>query len=242
METYIEVTFIHNILVCLFAYYASCYMSLSKEYKRFFYVYILIEQAFVCICFQAYLYPLFYLLEIMFTIFVFYLQYKKLFMYICIKYMIFFTCFKLFGGSFHLLHYFVPASRNVMGVWLILVFGILLLKQKWGAFLSVSEYIFPLRIYADKPFSVYGFIDSGNQMEYNGKPVLFLDMSYAHYFSSQNAIAIDVSTIHSVKKMQIYLSEIRVHRYKKQSCYICCDNRVRLEWNCHCLLNFTLWE
>lgn len=182
MESYVEVTLLNNILICVFAYYASSYFSLSKISNRFFYTFLFVEQLSVVLLYVEMYYFLFYGLELIFTLYIFYHQYKKLLMYLCIKYLSFFTCLKFFGGSFHLLHYFVPVHIHMLGVWCLLIFVIIVLKQKWSAYLRVSDFIYSLIIYADKEIKVRGFLDTGNQVKLKETPVIFLDTSYQNYF------------------------------------------------------------
>lgn len=240
MESYIEITFVHNMLICIFAYYASSYFSLSKISNRFFYTFLLVEQLCIVLLYVETYYFLFYLLELVFTLFIFYHQYKKLLMYLCIKYLSFFTCMKFLGGSFHLLHYFVPSNVNVIGIWCLLLFAILVLKQKWSVYLRVSDFIYSMIIYADKEIKIRGFLDTGNQVILNDIPVLFLDSKYHDAFMNMKEEIFQVITLNKEEKLVCYLCDVKINRYKRRSYYICCDKRVDLEWGCKCLLNIEI--
>lgn len=240
MESYIEVTYINNVLIGIFAYYASSYFSMSKMSHRFFYVFLLCEQLVIVLLFNKAMYPLFYLLEYTLTLWLFYHQYKKLLMYLCIKYLAFFTMFKFFNGSFHLLHYFVPSHINILGIWILLLFGIVVLHQKYAAYLKVSDFIYSLTIEANKPIHVKGFLDTGNQVMWKKHAVLFLDHAYLSYFKECLKEQVVVHTLNKTEVLSCYLCKVKINRYKKGEYYICCDKRVALEWGCKCLLNMEI--
>lgn len=240
MESYIEITFINNILIALFAYYASAYLSLSKIKNCFFYVFLIIEQLIVVLLYDEDWYFLFYMMDLFFMLIIFFHQYKKLLIYLCIKYLCFLTCLKVWHGSFHLLHYFVPLQANMIGAWLLLVVAIIFYKQKWSAYLRVSDFIYTISIDCAKPLKIKGYLDTGNQVTCNEIPVLFLDASYDKYFTAMPKATVEVTTLNKKEVLNCYLCKVNINRYKKGVYYICCDKRVNLEWGCQCLLNIEI--
>lgn len=237
MESYVEVTFLNDVLIGVLAFYGSAFFSLSKMQTRSFFLFLLIEQLFHIFCFDERIYFLFYLYEIFFYCFLFYHQAKKGVMYFCLKYLLMFTCFKLFGGSFHLFHYYVPTTIRIYGLWLLFILLIVLLKEKWSSYLRVSDFIYEVNIIADKKIKVRGYLDTGNTLCVQDIPVLFLDESYALFFQSFNQKKISYSTLNKKEEINVYLCEVRIDRYKSNQYYICCDKKVLLEWNCRCILN-----
>jgi len=235
MSSYIEITFLTNYLISIFAYYFSAYFSLSKAKPKFFYILIGIEH-FIHICSDNLIF--FGLYEVSMYTYLFYRNPKKGIMFICIKYLCFFTLFKFMNGSFHLSHYYVNANKNMLGIWILLLLFIILLKNKWNAYLLVSDFIYDVYFYTNRPFHILGFLDTGNQLKVNEIPVIFVDCVFKDRFMNLPSQQIDVYTIHSIKKRNVYLCEVKIKGYKKQSYYICCDEHICLEFNCKCILNF----
>lgn len=122
---------------------------------------------------------------------------------------------KFLSGSFHLGHYFVPLHCQMYGIWLLMAFGIFLLKQKWEAFLLVSEFIFPVVIYSEVPFCIKGFLDSGNQVILDDYPVLFLDQSYTKKMDAHKKKECKVVTLNKQEVLTCYLYEVKIGRNKK---------------------------
>lgn len=240
MDSYIEVTLITNLLIGVMMFYGSgCYTRQCINHM-FFLLALFIEQVLLMLSLYISLWHLFWLYQILFYLIVFRYAYKRLFLFLCLRYLAYFTLFKFSGGSFHLGHYFVPINNHMIGIWILFIFIIITLKQKWEAYLIISEFIFPLTIYADKPIRLLGFLDSGNQVTLNGLPVLFLDMRYRMHINTNQKNVCDVCTLNDEEKLSCYLYEVKIGRNKKRSCYICCDKKVTLEWGCRCLLNLYL--
>lgn len=237
MESYVEVTFLNDFLIGVLAFYGSAFFSLSKMQARSFFLLLFIEQLFHILCFDESLFFLFYLYEIFFYFFLFHRQPKKGVMYFCLKYLLMFTCFKIFGGSFHLFHYYVPSSIRIYGLWLIFVLLIVLLKEKWSSYLRVSDFIYDVTIIGDKKIKVRGYLDTGNSLCVQNIPVLFLDESFVFCFNSFDQEKISFSTLNKEEEINVYLCEVQIDRYKSNQYYICCDKKVLLEWNCRCILN-----
>lgn len=237
MESYIEITFLNDFLLCVLAYYASAFFSLSKIHSPSFFLLLLIEQVFHILCFDPSYYFLFYLYEIFFLYFVFFRQWKKGIMYLCLKYLLMFTFFKFLGGSFHLLHYYVPSFVQIYGLWLLVILFIVLLKEKWSAYLRISDFIYEVQIKADENIRLKGFLDTGNSLCIEDIPVIFIDESYQSHFIHQPQKKIRYMTLNKEEEINVTLCEVQIDRYKKASYYICCDKKVLLEWNCKCILN-----
>lgn len=185
MESYVEITFTTNILICVLAYYTSAYFSMSKISSSSFYGYVFLEQLLVIFIFNKSLFIFFYLYECFLYYRMFRQNIKKGCMYICLKYLYMFTLFKLFHGSFHLLHYFVPTDAHIYICWLLLILFIILFKLKWSSYLKVSDFIYDVIIYGDVLIRVRAFLDTGNSVKYKDLPVLFLDSSYKSKFTKQ---------------------------------------------------------
>lgn len=240
MESYIEVTFLTNLLICILAYYTSAYFSLSKVNTSSYFVYMILEQIITIVLFYEPLYFLFYIYECIFYYCVFHKNIKKGFMYICLKYLYMFTYFKIYSGSFHLFHYFVPINAYVYISWPILILLIIIFKKKWSFYLKVSDFIYDLLIYADEKIYVKAFLDTGNNVKYKDIPVFFLDASYKCKFIHCHYENVYIKSINGSSVCQVALCEIRINKYKKGWAYINCDKDVLLEWNCRCLLNMEL--
>lgn len=241
MESYIEVTWIHNVLIGLIAYYGSSFFSFSKVRMPHFFAFLVGELLFVVLCYEEVFKSIFYLYELGMYFVLFHHHYKRLFMYISIKYALSFTFFKLLGGSFHLLHYFVPIWVNPLGLWLIMALLVFSLRQKWSVYLKVSDFIYHIEILGKTTLRVKGYLDTGNTLLHKGRPVLFLDKRYCPSIQQpQKEEWIEMQTLHAKENIKAYLYDVKIERYKTQPCYISCDKDVTLEWGCVCLLNMEM--
>ena len=242
MESYIEITFINDFLICLLAFYASAYFSLSKINLNIFILWILVEQFLHILIFNSIYYMYFYFFEICLYLFLFYKNYKKACMYICLKYAIMLTQFKLCNGSFHLFHYYVKTSTNIIGIWILYVFLILLLKKKWHNFIRISDFIFIVYFNTSNKLKLNAYLDTGNSLLCENIPVIFVDCKYKKYFMCENKKTIPLYSFNESKIIDVYFNQIQIDTHKKQSCYICCDERVFLPYGCECLLNIEMGE
>ncbi len=240
MDTYIEISFLTNMLIGIMMLYASgCYTHQRMNHMLFLFA-LIGEQVLLMLSLYLSLWVLFIIYEIAFYLLVFYYAWKRMLLFLCLRYLAYATLFKFSGGSFHMGHYFVPAQNQMIGFCLLSCFLIFLLKQKWESYFMVSEFIYPLTIYTPIPIHVRGFLDSGNQVMLEGLPVLFLDERYRTQLDNDSSTACTIHTIHSEARLSCFLYEVKIGRNKKRSCYICCDKKVVLEWGCQCLLNLNL--
>ena len=234
MESYIEITLITNFLVCVFSYYASLYFSLSKKQNVLFYALLCIEQLLhISSVYHGY----FILYECIFMIYTIKQNIKVSIMYISLKYLNLFTMYKLFGGSFYMGHYYVSIYTNMIYIWLFYLLCIVLLKVKWHMYIFKQDFIYNVYFYTTKRFRIKGYLDSGNSVSYKNVPILFVDVSYQHYFNDLSYTYCYIETLNSNKIYKIYTCEVWIKGYKRREYYICCDEHIHLEFNCRCLLN-----
>ena len=242
MESYIEISWITIVLSDLLAYYCSICFSLKKSHSAFFYVFFFFSTSFAVLCYDNWLYPIYYLCLVGGYWWLFYPNIRQFLLFVAVRYLLFFTYFKLWGGSFHLLVYFVPLAICPFGVWILLLFFLFVIKKKWMNYLKVSDFIVSLVIYADKQLKVRGYMDSGNHVMHQNRPVLFLDKSYRKHFLTKQFQweKVAVTTLNKTEWLNCTKAEIKIERYKKCLCFICLDKDVKLEWGCRCLLNIEM--
>lgn len=121
-----------------------------------------------------------------------------------------------------------------------MLFLILLLKEKWHYYLKISDFIYDVTIYCKPKLKVKAFLDTGNNVCLEGIPVFFLDEQYQKLFSNYPSKDMQIHTFNNDKIINAYLCLVSIHGYKKQSYYICCDERIALEFDCRCLLNIEM--
>lgn len=206
-----------------------------------FFCFMILEQIMVVTCYDAVVKSMFYLYELGMYFALFHHHYKRLFMYISIKYAISFTYFKFIGGSFHLMHYFVPIYVNPIGVWAIMLLIVILLKQKWSMYLKACDFIYHVEIVGDTPLKVRAYLDTGNSLLWKGTPVIFLDKKYASQIQKDcSCERIVMHSLNAISEIKGFLCDVKIERYKTQRCYISCDKEVALEWGCVCILNMEM--
>ena len=150
------------------------------------------------------------------------------------------TMFKLFKGSYHLGHYFVPIALNMTGIWLLYISFIFILAFKWRHYLKIQNYIFTITVYTKPKLRLKAFLDTGNSLCMNHIPVIFLDSSYQHYFVNEKENIYSFNHLDRIEEIKVYLCDVQLKGHKKCSYYICCEKRILLEFNCRCLLNIEM--
>lgn len=169
METYVELDLLHQYAVSLLAMMFSLAISQGMFSRKRLLMMVVLSG--VC-CVDT---PWFYLVSLVYEIICYAVFYHRRLnsyaMYFLTRILLHLTCFKFYGGLLRGMVYFVSIYHVPWLFWLFLLFLILLLQLKWGSWFSLHQFVYPCSV---GKISANGFMDSGNQCEVEGYPVIFV--------------------------------------------------------------------
>lgn len=238
MESYLEVSFINSCLILYVSVMVAQYASWQPIAKKYCLLYALIV-SFVGVFFWfPYAMLMVVIIEVLFFLFIFRRAYKTYLFSMCFRFLCIATCFLLYGGGFHNFIWFVPLQATIWVTWLLYIFALVLLHCKWKDYVAKLSCVYDVSIYTKtKTLHVVGYLDSGNLLTYEGKPVVFIDCQYKTYFAQERIELIVMNTIAQTEVIRCYQCDIQLHGCKRHRVYIHCDKTLQLPVKCGLLLN-----
>lgn len=234
MESYIEVSFINNILIMFLSCIAAGFISLKPISIRRCLIYSTVLSVSMIVFWGRYAWILYIGLEVLFFTAYFRFRIAMYFVSIILRFLLSFTCFAFYGGSYHLFMYYVPIYRFPFVFWLILIFATALLLCKWKYFIGRLDFVYECSF---KKLKLKGYLDSGNVLSDADIPVVFVSNKYQSYFKNENIHSIVMNTLDSRAIIICYEAEIQLQGFEKQMVYVNCDKKVQLPFGCDILLN-----
>lgn len=239
MSSYIEVTFINNVLIMMLSLVLAHYLLLDRMSRRTMLRYTLAVSLLAVLCWNSFSPLLMLGAEILSCVFWFKLHVKVFALAYSLRLLFSLTCYVLYGGSFHLLIYFVPTGTyTILYFWVIAGIAFAASMRKWKYYITQAQYIYETVLWAgQKKFHIYGYLDSGNVLTYNEIPIIFAVSRFYEYFKNENIELVVMNTMNQTSSVRVYPCELQVRGCEKQSAYICFDRQGVIPMHCECLLN-----
>lgn len=241
MESYVEVSILHNIATILLSFLMASYACVQPVPIRKMLIYALAVSIPGCLMFfpGSWGFPL--LVEAVFFFWQFRLCAKSWMMMQVIRILWYMTSFAFYQDGFHNFLWFVPIRASVIWLWLVYGLMFVLLHVKWKDMLARMNYLYRLHIeLADTTLHLNGWLDSGNLLSYEGIPVLFVSSSYEAYFKKQDIELVVMNTVDDTSVIRCYACMAAIEGCHKHRVLICCRNHVSLPLNCEVLLNMNM--
>lgn len=241
MESYLEVSFLHNMCTIALSMFLGEYAAIQPVALYRILLYAMIISALGCLGWFPYAMLLLFLLEVLAFFFFFRHAYKA---YACgwvVRLLLHASAFVFYGGGFHNGMWFVPMDTGVAALWIVYgVIGILLMV-KWKDVFSRLSYIYEVTMHLPrKQLKMKSYLDSGNLLTYQHIPIIFVDKKYQTYFQNQRIELVVMNSIQASEVIRCYECDIQIAGCKKQHVYINCDQHLQLPFECDVLLNMNM--
>lgn len=238
MESYIEITWLNAFLILMNSSTLAFYLSMKpcKCYQLL--IYSAIIPAVACICFSKYEWLFMLLLEAGCFYWIYRNTWKTWLLMIAHRLLLHFSCYVLFGGSFHLGIYFVPVNCVPWLLWIILIGTWLAMFLYWKMELSQQNFVYPFELLIKQTkLQLKGYLDSGNFMMEEGLPIMFLDEQYQTYFKNENIQWMMMNTIQGETRIACYKAQARFPKMNYRPIFIHFTNQLKLPFGACALLN-----
>lgn len=238
MESYIEITWLTGFMTLMnsttLAFYLAC--KPCAYYKLI--VYSIFIPLFACLCFSMYEWIWMLLIEGLFFYWIFRDSWKGWSLMIAHRLLINLTCYVFYGGSFHLGLYFVCSDTFPWLIWIILVVTWCMMFFHYKYQLSQQSFLYPLEICTGSVIiKTKGYLDSGNLLMEEGRPVLFLDATYEAYFNQEHIEWIVMNTVHGQGKLPCFEVRARVGNTPYHKVLVHMNKQLQLPMNAKALIN-----
>lgn len=241
MESYVEITFIQSVATILLSVQIAQYMTLRALYICKTITYAVLLSLSCVLLWGVFSFVFVALLEAVFF-FTFFRNVKKTWMFAFMyRWMLMLTCFLIWKGSFHNLIWFVPLHCPILFIWLVYIFCFFLLYAKWDIWLAKQSCIYAVSLLTKDGWkNMKGYLDSGNLLEENGIPVLFVNDRWRSFFSFEDIHYIQMKGISYSGNIAVYKTLVMVTGCRKHEVYICFQQDMQLPMHAQILLNMNL--
>lgn len=238
MESYIEISFLHNVLVILLSVLLGEYAALQPVSFRRLLGYAVSISFVACFCWFPHSVYVVLVAEMILFVLFFRYAYKSYLMGLCIRYLCYYTAFAFYQGGFHNLVWFVPMKSGILFLWGVYGAVYILLALKWKDIFSKLSYLYQIRIYVEgKVLHLPAYLDSANLVTYHHVPILFIDKKYHEYFKNQRIELVVMNTIAKTEIIRCYACDVQIAGCRKHAVYVNCDKTLQLPFQCNVLLN-----
>lgn len=238
MDSYIEISFLHNLLLIYVSCMVGKYVSVQPISTKKIWIYTVSMAGSGCFLWFPNAWILICFLEATFFFFYFRYIYRAYLVGLCFRFLCSFTCFVIYQGGFHNLLWFVPVDAFIYPTWMFYILLYSLLANKWKDILSRRSYIYKVYLHVEGHcFSVLGYLDSGNLLTYQGIPVIFMDKKFQAYFKNQRIELVVRNTISGTDVIRCYECEISIQGGQRHKVLLSCENTITLPMKCEVLLH-----
>ena len=208
MESYLELTFIHNLFIHSFSLTLSNIYSKKRISKKRFIVIILcttLLQSFLFIPFSSTIIwineiVIFFLFKYLLSTYFYYVGFRLIFVILY---------YLLFDGTIYHNQYFIFDNSTLYFDCLLFVLYLsVLYKLKY--IILEKEFIYPFVLNHNK---YVGFMDSGNQATYNYIPIIFIKENIYNKLNSSIEM-IDIETVSGMNTIEVIKSVIEINSNK----------------------------
>lgn len=241
MESYVEVSFLIQVLTMLISCMTAGYLSLHPLSFKQMFIYSILISFMACAFWMEFSWIIILIIEILFFLLYFRMSWKAFLLTIAMRFLLSFTWYVVYRGGFHNFQYFYP-MRSPIQI-LILLFVILwLLCRKWNYWIGKLSYIYECKIEEiDQKHWWRGYLDSGNLLMMEDVPVIFIDQKYVTYLKSCRIQYLVMKTMSQSVTIPCYEGHIEIRGLMKKKVYIRCEKDMQLPMQAQILLNVNLW-
>ncbi|MEG2506706.1 MAG: sigma-E processing peptidase SpoIIGA [Longicatena sp.] len=238
MESYLEVSFLHNLITIMLSVVIAQYTTLQPLSNKRLFCYAFVLSLYGCLTYFSYSIVGSICLEALFFITYFRYAYKTYLMALCIRYVAYATTFVLLIGSFHNGLYFVPMKYEILLIWLCYGLAYALLYHKWKDVFSKLSYVYQSTLFMKQTtLKLPAYLDSGNLVSHEHIPIIFVDQQYLAYFKDQSIELVVMNSITNTTILRCYKCSIQLEGCQKHMVYVHADKHLNLPFNCKVLLN-----
>lgn len=229
VNSYVELTFIHNYLINCISLTCSCILSKRNYSISKFHQIIFILTFFASFIFTSNSEILCWILEIICLIIYFKDKTHTYLLFVGFRFLFILYYMTLFFGSVAHHQFFIFDEKNVLISDLILLFFYLILLCKAKYTLQEKDFIFPFILQHKK---YIGYMDSGNLAYYHQFPIIFVTEKIFNQLNGEK-ILIEIQHVNNSEFVEGYYEEIIID--SKKSKVICC--LIHQEFKYDALLN-----
>lgn len=241
MESYIEITWFTSFLILLHSAMFAFYIAWRPQRFYKLLIYSAMMPLVSCFCFHRYGWVLTLIMEGCFFVWIYAYAWKVWLIMIANRLLWNFTCYVLFDGTFHLGIYFVPIDVIPKLLWLVLILSGCLLYRKWKHVLAQRDFIYPVQICTSRAkLDIKGYLDSGNLLENEGVPVIFIDQKYQEYFQNECIELVVMNTVDTTKVIKCYEAKARLQGAGYHRVLVNSEKSLQLPLGCNALLNMNM--
>lgn len=241
MDSYIEITWLTSFLILLHSSMTAFYIAWKPQRFYKLILYSAIVPFFACFCFHRYGWVFTILLEGIFFIWCYAYAWKSWLLMIANRLLWNFSCYVLYDGTFHLGIYFVPANTTPWLLWFVLSISAIFLYHTWKSALAQRDFIYPIQITTScVRLRIKGYLDSGNLLENEGVPVIFVDQKYQEYFQDESIELVVMNTVDRTKVIKCHEANAKLASGGYQRVLVNSEKSLQLPMGCKALLNMKL--
>lgn len=208
MESYIELTLLHNLFIHCFSLSLSNIYSKKYMSKKLYWIIIISTTLLPSILFIPYSSTIIWVNEILIfvlfkyriTTYIYYVGFRLLFI-------IFF--YSLFNGTIYHNQFFL-FNLNALYFDFILLIPYISLLTKVKFNIIENDFIYPFKLNNKK---YIGYMDSGNQATFDHIPIIFIKENIFNQLNCKK-IWIDIETIHGINQIETMKQEIVINSHK----------------------------
>ena len=240
METYIEISFMHQFLTIAMSLHLARLCVFSFFSSKIIFLYSLLISLFSHLLWFPYSGWFILLLET-FCFITFFQADKKLYVFAyAIRFLCMLSSFVLYQGSFYNLTYMPPTTAFIYPLWLFFGLIIMLCYSVCANHYIEENCIYPVTLILNHQIlHLKGYLDSGNFASYQGKCIIFLDAKYVPYVTGSVIEKIVVHTMNQESIIDCVEAQLQFVS-KKENVYVAFTNQLKLPNACPLLLNMRL--
>lgn len=236
MESYIEISWLHNILFLVLSQMMAGYLSLRPLSLKKQWGYALLITSYGTLFWTSNAWIGCLLLELI-CILLWYRHTLKTYFFMLSFRMLWNISAMLWvkGTMAHGL-FFPAIETSLLKLWILGIFLLLLLQKKWHTYVMQTNFVYSCKlIKKDRVWKGRGYMDSGNMLMYDGMPVVFMDWKYQSYFSRENIQYIEMQTMNETGEMEGIEVELLLENQTKQNVFVCFKKHLYLPLHCDLL-------
>ena len=216
MESYVEFTFMHNLLISAFSLTCSLVLSRKPMHRIHFWKIILMVTVLPSFLFCEKSMTWIWLNEILMFLMLFQKRNHTYLLFITFRFLFHFIYYMLFEGVIYHLQFFVSDEPMIFVADIVLLFLYLILLLKGRYILSEKDFLYHFEM-NHKRYT--GYVDSGNLATYESFPIIFVKRSIYETIQAPSSF-IQIEQITGVEKIQGIKGEIIMNH--KRIKVVCC--------------------
>ena len=240
METYVEISFMHQFMMIVMSLHVARVCIFSLFPTKYIFLYAFIISMMSHLLWIPYSSWIILLIETC-CFLTYFSEDKKLYVFAyAIRFLCMLSSFALYQGSFYNLTYMPPMDAFIYPLWFFFALIILLCHSVCANDYINENCIYPVTLtFAKHQIHIKGYLDSGNFATYQGRCIIFLDAKYDTYATNCSIEKIVVHTMNAESKIDCVLAHLQIAK-KKEEVYVAVQHQLKLPNKCPLLLNMRL--